>query len=269
MRRCAQALERHKKGRMVMKKCKKCAAVVISKTESCPHCGASLKAKPMGCGGVLAVVVLGIIILGAFGSIFNSKDISGVSQSSPASSGGETARSHGSISPPEVASKNSDAGDGDNPPKSNKVSQSAWNVHPFKDELDGHKIWNANSEEEASYGQLSWPSSDVTAHLTVGNDRGDIFVVLVFSQSPNLVGGQTENGYSIYKLPISFDGKAKKLTVTQKWGSPNLYATYPNWFIENMKSAKEVIIRVPWYQQAAMYFKFDVSGLGKAIKRFK
>lgn len=254
---------------MAMEKCKECATEVSSKAESCPHCGARLKAKPMGCGGLLAVVVLGMIILGAFGSIFDSEDSSGVSQSSRANSGGEIARSHESTNSTKVVSKNSDGGDGDNSPTANQASHSAWNVHQFKDEMDGHKIWNASSEEEAAYGQLSWPSNDVAAHITVGKDRGDMFVVLVFSKSPNLVGGQTENGYSIYKLPISFDGRAKKLTITQKWGSPNLYAKYPSWFIEKMKSAKEVKIRVPWYQQAAMYFKFDVSGLEKAIDKFK
>lgn len=254
---------------MAMKKCKECAAQVSSKAESCPHCGARLKAKPMGCGGLIAVVILGIIILGAFGSIFDSGGSSGISQSSSAESGGEIAGSHKSTNPTKVAGNNSDDGGGGDTPKPYQAPQSAWSVHPFKDEMDGHKIWNASSEEEAAYGQLSWPSSDVTAHITVGNDRGDMFVVLVFSQSPNLVGGQTEDGYSIYKLPISFDGKAKKLTVTQKWGSPNLYAQYPSWFIKKMKSAKEIKIRMPWYRQSAMYFKFNVLGLEKAIEKFK
>lgn len=146
--------------------------------------------------------------------------------------------------------------------------KSVWDVHSFKAEMDGHKIWNARSEESKAYGDLTWPVDDTTAHVTIGKDKGKIFAVFSFSTSPNLVGGNTQDGYNVYRLPISFDGKTDSVTVTQVWGSPDLYARYPKWLIKKIEPAKVMKIRMPWYRQSSMYFEFDVADLKKAISKF-
>ncbi len=57
---------------MALIKCKECGNEVSSKAETCPKCGASISAKPMGCGSLIGVVFLGIIILASLSSIFSS-----------------------------------------------------------------------------------------------------------------------------------------------------------------------------------------------------
>lgn len=151
----------------------------------------------------------------------------------------------------------------------NQPPKKAWYVHSFSSEMDGRKIWNATTDDAYAYGQLSWPVKGTKAYVTVGKDRGSLFVLFVFSTAPNLVGGVIENGYTVHRLPISFDGEMDSLTVTQKWGSPNLYAKYPGWLIKKMKEAKEIKIKLPWYHQSQMYFRFGVSGLAEALKQFK
>lgn len=56
---------------MALTKCKECSREVSSKAESCPQCGAPIKAKPrgtdgIGCGGL---VIVGIVVLIIYGSI--------------------------------------------------------------------------------------------------------------------------------------------------------------------------------------------------------
>ena len=57
---------------MALIKCKECGNEVSSKAETCPKCGARIAAKPMGCGSIIGLVVLGIIILASLSSIFSS-----------------------------------------------------------------------------------------------------------------------------------------------------------------------------------------------------
>jgi hypothetical protein len=56
---------------MALIKCKECGNEVSTKAEACPKCGAKLKQKA-GCGTILGVAILAVIIIGAFGSIFDS-----------------------------------------------------------------------------------------------------------------------------------------------------------------------------------------------------
>lgn len=57
---------------MALVKCKECGSEVSSKAEACPKCGARVARKPMGCGSLIGVIILGAIIISAFSSIFSS-----------------------------------------------------------------------------------------------------------------------------------------------------------------------------------------------------
>jgi hypothetical protein len=46
---------------MALIKCKECKTEVSSKAETCPQCGVRIKPKPMGCGGIFALLFLAII----------------------------------------------------------------------------------------------------------------------------------------------------------------------------------------------------------------
>lgn len=58
---------------MALVKCKECGTEVSSKAQACPKCGVRLAAKPMGCGTLIGVSVLGLIIISAFLSIFSAE----------------------------------------------------------------------------------------------------------------------------------------------------------------------------------------------------
>lgn len=49
---------------MAIIKCKECKKEVSNTAEKCPHCGAAVKRKPIGCGSAIVLVVL-VLILGA------------------------------------------------------------------------------------------------------------------------------------------------------------------------------------------------------------
>ena len=73
---------------MALIKCKECGNEVSSKAESCPKCGAGIKSKPMGCGTLIGVIFLGIVIISIFSSIFSSN--SGTQSSATTTPAAET-----------------------------------------------------------------------------------------------------------------------------------------------------------------------------------
>lgn len=58
---------------MALIKCKECGNQVSSKAQTCPQCGARIARKPMGCGGLVGMVLLGVIVLGVFASMIGPK----------------------------------------------------------------------------------------------------------------------------------------------------------------------------------------------------
>jgi hypothetical protein len=49
---------------MALVKCKECGNAVSSKAQTCPKCGARVARKPIGCGMLIGIVLLGAIALG-------------------------------------------------------------------------------------------------------------------------------------------------------------------------------------------------------------
>jgi hypothetical protein len=48
---------------MAITKCKECQKEISTKASSCPHCGAKVKSKNIGCGIVLLVLIVGLIVV--------------------------------------------------------------------------------------------------------------------------------------------------------------------------------------------------------------
>lgn len=58
---------------MSLIQCKECGNQVSSKAQTCPKCGARIARKPMGCGALVGVVLLGALALGAVMSMMGPK----------------------------------------------------------------------------------------------------------------------------------------------------------------------------------------------------
>lgn len=51
---------------MALIKCKECKSEVSSKAVTCPNCGVRIAPKPMGCGGILVLIFLGLVVVSVF-----------------------------------------------------------------------------------------------------------------------------------------------------------------------------------------------------------
>lgn len=266
---------------MALKKCKECGNKISKKAKKCPSCGAPNHVE-ISTGWSVTIIVVVVILIGL--SVSESDDYTTGTSPHASNTVSYSGKDSGGSGGNQKAIKNS--GSNTRKPDLDSTSDAEgtesvevvpdvvhrpdnWYVYSFAAEMDGHTVWNATTGKSEAYGQVSWPVSNATGSIVVGDDEGSMFVVLSFSMPPNLVGGQIHHGFTTYKLAISFDGNVKTLTVNQTFGASNLYAKYPTWFIRNMKKSEIVTVRLPWYSQDALYFKFQVSGLGDALDKFK
>lgn len=58
---------------MALIKCKECSKEVSNKAENCPHCGARVARKPLGCGTLLALIAFVLIMSSVWESITGDK----------------------------------------------------------------------------------------------------------------------------------------------------------------------------------------------------
>lgn len=86
---------------MALIKCKECGVEVSSKAEACPKCGARVAAKPMGCGALIGILLLGAVIVSAFSSIFSSGSRSETSSAPPRTSSAFSGQAVSTPAPPQ------------------------------------------------------------------------------------------------------------------------------------------------------------------------
>ena len=141
----------------------------------------------------------------------------------------------------------------------------AWRTMPFVDEWGDVDGMGAVSAVEQPVNPTSF------RYLTV---EGRVFVSctavwLRFNRSPNLVGGETEDGYSRHRLQARFDGdNPMELAVTQQWGSEDLVVRSSE-FRSRLAQGRQVEVVLPWYGENNVRFEWTLSGSADALAVMK
>lgn len=223
---------------MALIKCKECGTEVSSKAETCLKCGARVATKPMGCGTLIGVVFLGIIII-VFFSVFSSD--TGTGNSSRPTSLLSTSDAHTASKPVP------------------KLPGSQWLYQKNDDEMGKGAIYQARVSSSNTvnfdfpYSGEQYATLTLRTHPRYGKD-----VIFRIEKGQILC-----NSYEDCAVLVRFDDEEP---VKYSAGAAADYSTEVvfirnyNGFIEKMLRAKKVRIAANIYQQGAPVFEFDVSG---------
>lgn len=232
---------------MALIKCKECGAEVSSKAETCPKCGARVAAKPMGCGTLVGVAFLGVIIISIFSSISSIDPVS-------ATSGAEQS-STSTISSQTVAI-------------SEPLPGSQWTYAQANDDMGKGTVYTAfNSstntvEFDFPYSGEQHATLSLRTHPRWGKD-----MILKIEKGQLLC-----NSYDGCTVLVRFDdGKAQSFSAIgpEDNSSEVLFIQNYGRFVEKMLKAKRVRIAVSVFQQGNPTFEFDVSDFDTAKYRPK
>jgi hypothetical protein len=228
---------------MALTKCKECGAEVSKKAESCPGCGAPVKAKT-GCGTIILGTFLGLVVLGVIGSGLDQNKSS--SNSSKPSAAATKTKSSKSAKP-----------------------QTSWSVGTIRDEMTNKLSAYAMSDSVDPTKPMGFPYSDVSARLGVGCDGSSKWAYIGFSSAPNLSNDETEDGYNRLKTRIKWNERVKDIYFTQKWGAKSLHFEAGEAAINSISTSNTVMIEIPWHGEGLVRFNFPLNGSTAAITDMK
>lgn len=222
---------------MALIKCKECGAEISSKAETCPKCGARVAEKPMGCGTLIGVAFLGVIIISIFSSIFSSTETA----SRPSS---EASAATASV-------------------ETQSLPGSQWSYYQNSDDMGKGTVYTAHVSStnlvnfDFPYSGEQHATLSLRTHPRWGKD-------LFF----RIEKGQLLcNSYDGCNVLIRFDDSAA-LTFSAIGPEDNssevIFIQNYGRFVEKMLKAKRVRIAVNVYQEGAPTFEFDVSDFDQA-----
>ncbi len=120
----------------------------------------------------------------------------------------------------------------------------------------------AASEWTAPVRQLAAPYEEVMARVVV-NDFG---VLLEFTAPPNLVGGQTNDGYDTHYLRGRWDGvPVSSFMVDQRWGDTSLHFYADKKKVRRILRHETLSVAMDWYGAGPAAWNFSLAGASEAL----
>ena len=145
----------------------------------------------------------------------------------------------------------------------------SWTISKDVDEMSGECSYYITSKSVRPLKPMHFPHWNVTANLVVEFDGNLEWIYLAFNTVPNLVGGELRDGYDEIGIRVRFDNSIEGITISHDWGSHFLYCEFPDFLLPKLVHSKTVLIELPWYGQGDVYFKFNLMGFSRALKKMK
>jgi hypothetical protein len=113
---------------------------------------------------------------------------------------------------------------------------------------------------------MGFPYGNVTGWIGFGCDGDDEWVYIGFSEAPNLLDTEAQNGgYSTFSTRIRWNDKVEQVHMMQEWGAKFLHFQNDAAVISKMISAAKVLLELSWYGAGNVYFEFSLDGSTDAI----
>lgn len=219
---------------MALIKCKECGSEVSSAAETCPKCGARVAAKPMGCGTLIGIILLGGIIVSVFSSIFSS-GTGGDTSSTTTSSQSEAIPSPKPVIPGSQWSYSQDA-DAMSKGTTYHAAVLSSNTVNFDFPYSGEQHATLNLRDDPRYGK------DVIFRI----ERGQI---LCHSYEDCTVLVRFDDGKASHYTAVGAADNSTETIFIRNYGR----------FVASMLKVKRVRISTNIYQEGAPVFEFEVS----------
>jgi len=249
---------------MALTKCKECGHQISKKAASCPQCGAVRKRNndKMGCGTTFIVVTFAMFMLAW---VISESSSPGRSVSAPNNTPSRDSGTGGSTSQ-RTSTAASTTLQNSKPPKE-PVNPDKWRTSSSTDEMTGEVQAFAFSKPVGPTRKMSFPYGDVTATLAFGCDSGSEWLYIAFSESPNLLDTQTEDGYNTVYPRIKFDDTLSQQRFSQEWGSRYLHFRQPERNILKVMNSNTFLLELNWHGSGKRLFNFSLTGSTDAVQK--
>ena len=146
---------------------------------------------------------------------------------------------------------------------------SQWNNSNSIDEMTGEVSAYCSSPLFSSTKNMVSPYSDTKAWLGIGCDGVSEWVYVGFTNAPNLLDTDTQDGQNVFTTRIKWDDELTSERFIQTWGAKSIQFTDTESAIENIINSNTLLVELNWYENGKTYFRFNLSGSTKAITKMR
>jgi hypothetical protein len=144
-----------------------------------------------------------------------------------------------------------------------------WDVSNSADEMTGKVSAYCSSPTISPTKSMDFPYADLHAWLGIGCDGTSEWVYIGFTEPPNLLDTETEDGYNTISARIKWDDNLVNESFTQAWGAKFIHFKYDEDAIQNIIKSKTLLVELNWYGNGNTYFKFNLAGSSAAIAKIR
>jgi len=114
---------------------------------------------------------------------------------------------------------------------------------------------------------MPFPYEDTKAWLGFGCDGQSEWVYVGFSQQPNIVNTEPQDGYSTFSTRVKWDNQVETMAFSQKWGDSFLNFQDDQKAMDKIAAAGTLLLELDWYGAGTVYFRFSLRGSTAAIDK--
>jgi len=144
-----------------------------------------------------------------------------------------------------------------------------WNVSESIDEMTGKKSANCSSPATHPTKRMDFPYSDTYARLGIGCNGASEWVYIGFTNPPNLLNTDTQDGYNAISIRIKWDDEIKNESFIQTWGAKFIHFKNDEIAIQNIAKYNTLLVELDWHGSGKTYFKFKLAGSSAAIAKMR
>jgi TonB family protein len=146
---------------------------------------------------------------------------------------------------------------------------SQWDNSNSTDEMTGEVSAYCSSPLTSPTKSMDFPYSDTKAWLGIGCDGVSEWVYVGFTNAPNLLDTDTQDGYNVFTTRIKWDDELISERFIQNWGAKFIHFTDIEGAIENIIQSNTLLVELNWHGSGKTYFRFNLSGSSKAIAKLR
>ena len=144
-----------------------------------------------------------------------------------------------------------------------------WDVSSSTDEMTGKTSPYCFSPFTSPTKSMDFPYSDTQAWLGIGCNGDSEWVYIGFTNEPNLLNTDTEDGYDVISTRIKWNDNVVNQKFIQPWGAKFLLFSDDKAVIQNIMESNSLLVELNWHGNGKTYFKFNLAGSSKAISQMR
>ena len=149
------------------------------------------------------------------------------------------------------------------------VAMAEWRYIESADEMSGDGRAYIQSPNSFPTKKLQFPYSDLMAQMSIGCDKNTEWAYIWLNNPPIIIGGETFDGYDVFRTRVKWDDDIVSETLIQEWGEKFLQFSDDKDAIRRIAKDSKMKLELDWYGIGKIYFNFSLADSSVALEKMR